>query len=70
MQNLAIFKIQFLYRWLTSLFTVHIDKDQDMSYKISPEHLLDAYLLTCLLTYLLTYSMEQSPSLEANWFYS
>jgi hypothetical protein len=28
---------------------------------------LDPYLKTSL-TYLLTYSMEQSPSLEVNWF--
>ena len=27
-----------------------------------------AYFLACLLTYLLTYSMEQSPSWEANFF--
>jgi hypothetical protein len=42
MQYLAIFKIQFLYRWLTSLFTAHIDRDHDMHYNISPKHLLDA----------------------------
>lgn len=39
MQDLAFFKIKFLY---TSIFTVNIDTDHDMPYKISMEHIFHA----------------------------